>query len=190
MFDMQRDSAMLDEGLAREVVNLVQKLRKKGGLVPTDSVTVFYRVESQDSDLGSVIASQKLYIENLLKAPFQSLTEKTNGEVVVEEVSQLKGSPGNIRLRIVKGALESSSAPPSKSMTESTKRKSTAPSTQAAKVVKSDSTEKTDEEIGSSAPPLKSEKKNQHKSKNEAISDEKSLDFNLPRNSSLTPCVR
>ena len=30
--------SMLDEGVAREVVNRIQKLRKKAGLSPTDEV--------------------------------------------------------------------------------------------------------------------------------------------------------
>jgi isoleucyl-tRNA synthetase len=35
---------MIDEGVSREVVNRVQKLKKKAKLVVTDEVTVFYQV--------------------------------------------------------------------------------------------------------------------------------------------------
>ena len=31
---------MLDEGIAREIINRVQKLRKKASLVPTDAVSL------------------------------------------------------------------------------------------------------------------------------------------------------
>jgi len=37
---------MIDEGVSREVVNRVQKLKKKAKLVVTDEVTVFYQVFS------------------------------------------------------------------------------------------------------------------------------------------------
>jgi isoleucyl-tRNA synthetase len=35
---------MKDEGLAREVINLVQKLRKEAHVTPSDAVTVYYEV--------------------------------------------------------------------------------------------------------------------------------------------------
>lgn len=35
---------MKDEGLAREAINLVQKLRKEAHLTPSDAVTVYYEV--------------------------------------------------------------------------------------------------------------------------------------------------
>ena len=93
MFDMNRDASMLDEGLAREVVNLVQKLRKKGQLVPTDPITVLYKITPEDSDLSSVVATQKEYIENLLKVPLRPWNDDdTTGkerDVVVEESSQV-----------------------------------------------------------------------------------------------------
>lgn len=169
---MNRDASMLDEGLAREVVNLVQKLRKKGQLVPTDPITVLYKITPEDSDLASVVTAQKAYIENLLKVPLRSWSPSNeNSEFVVEESSQvrfiffdlssfsrknffkinvllqLKGSPALIQLKIIRGFCSdwSKSDPSSNKCSgsvESIKRKSTTPSTQAAKVVKSDVVEK------------------------------------------------
>ncbi len=46
MLDCFVDEEMRSEGLAREVVNRVQKLRKKGGLQPGDPVEMFYCVIS------------------------------------------------------------------------------------------------------------------------------------------------
>ena len=40
LLDTTPDQAMLDEGVAREIINRVQKLRKKASLVPTDAVSV------------------------------------------------------------------------------------------------------------------------------------------------------
>lgn len=36
---------MLDEGLAREVINRIQRLRKKINLSPSDDVTAYYRIQ-------------------------------------------------------------------------------------------------------------------------------------------------
>eukprot|EP00850_Spirogloea_muscicola_P006897 SM000033S12418 [mRNA] locus=s33:848870:857947:- [translate_table: standard] len=41
VLDLRPDEELADAGIAREVVNRVQKLRKKAGLEPTDSVEVF-----------------------------------------------------------------------------------------------------------------------------------------------------
>lgn len=90
MFDMTRNASMLDEGMAREVVNLVQKLRKKGQFVPTDPITVYYKITPEDSDLATVITSQKTYIENSLKVPLRPWSECENEhDFVVEESSQV-----------------------------------------------------------------------------------------------------
>lgn len=40
------DQSMKDEGLAREVINLVQKLRKEAKVTPSDPVTVYFQVVS------------------------------------------------------------------------------------------------------------------------------------------------
>ena len=44
MLDTHLDEELRSEGLAREVVNRVQKLRKKAGIHPGDPVEVFYSV--------------------------------------------------------------------------------------------------------------------------------------------------
>jgi isoleucyl-tRNA synthetase len=45
VLDLRRDDSLVSAGLARELVNRVQKLRKSAGLVVTDEVEVFYRAE-------------------------------------------------------------------------------------------------------------------------------------------------
>jgi len=48
VLDMAVDDAMLRAGVAREMVNRFQKLRKKAALEPTDAVELFYKVTSGD----------------------------------------------------------------------------------------------------------------------------------------------
>ena len=58
ILDVSPDQSMIDEGVAREVVNRMQKLRKKGKLVPTDPVTIHW--STKDDALAQLInAHQK-----------------------------------------------------------------------------------------------------------------------------------
>lgn len=51
LLDMVPSQELMDEGLARELINRVQKLKKKGGLFPTDSVIVYFSVNQKGSEL-------------------------------------------------------------------------------------------------------------------------------------------
>ncbi|XP_069693675.1 isoleucine--tRNA ligase, cytoplasmic [Periplaneta americana] len=93
------DEAMQDEGIAREVINRVQKLRKKAHLVPSDPVTVYFSVDPPDSQLQRITMSHAQFIENTLKVPLRPVTElKTHmrSSLVIEETQQLKGSLLNL----------------------------------------------------------------------------------------------
>ncbi|XP_042229797.1 isoleucine--tRNA ligase, cytoplasmic-like isoform X2 [Homarus americanus] len=90
LLDTTPSQEMLDEGLAREVVNRVQKLRKKAKLVPTDEVTVWYHVDEKDIELAPIVATYSEYIENLTKTPFKPISEKDRSSVLIEEVTNIK----------------------------------------------------------------------------------------------------
>ncbi|KAH8677731.1 tRNA synthetases class I-domain-containing protein [Xylariales sp. PMI_506] len=59
------------EGVAREVINRVQRLRKKAGLQPTDDVKMEYKVLSDPDNIGiaEVFVSQTATIEKALRRP-------------------------------------------------------------------------------------------------------------------------
>ena len=65
-----------DEGTAREIINRVQKLRKKAGLVPTDSIKVHLLL---DAELVRVMKSFSDLIEGVLKCPVSYV--ETNGNL-------------------------------------------------------------------------------------------------------------
>ena len=44
LLNVLQDQSMKDEGLAREAINLVQKLRKEAHVTPSDAVSVYYEV--------------------------------------------------------------------------------------------------------------------------------------------------
>jgi Domain of unknown function (DUF5915) len=55
VLDLRRDDGLVAAGLARELVNRVQKLRKSAGLVVTDEVEVYYRADGVLSHASSSI---------------------------------------------------------------------------------------------------------------------------------------
>merc|ERR1719211_175083 len=92
LLDCTPDQSMLDEGIAREVVNRIQKLRKKAGLQPSDEVTLYYKLDAAGNDLLRIINEHVTYIENSTKNPLvcetpQSLNGKTK---LVREEYDLK----------------------------------------------------------------------------------------------------
>ncbi|XP_068963251.1 isoleucine--tRNA ligase, cytoplasmic-like [Petaurus breviceps papuanus] len=89
---------MVDEGMAREVINRIQKLRKKCNLVPTDVITVYYRPPSEGDYLDTVIQTHTDFILATIKAPLKPYPVPPSDKVLIREVTQLKGSDLEITL--------------------------------------------------------------------------------------------
>eukprot|EP01116_Phalansterium_solitarium_P017049 TRINITY_DN4111_c0_g1_i2.p1 TRINITY_DN4111_c0_g1~~TRINITY_DN4111_c0_g1_i2.p1 ORF type:complete len:1065 (+),score=428.48 TRINITY_DN4111_c0_g1_i2:171-3365(+) len=64
VLDLTVDEKMRQEGVAREVINRIQKLRKKAGVHPTDPIEVFYSAP-KDQSLRETLEAQKGYIKVL-----------------------------------------------------------------------------------------------------------------------------
>lgn len=82
------------EGVARDLINRVQRLRKKAGLVPTDAVCVEYRVlqNPNDIDIGGIMKTQQAMIEKALRSGLQEQKAKpaedhpkAQDDVILEE---------------------------------------------------------------------------------------------------------
>ncbi|XP_041980878.1 isoleucine--tRNA ligase, cytoplasmic [Aricia agestis] len=92
LLNVTPDQDMLDEGFAREIINRVQKLRKKARLVPTDEVDVFYSV-NKSSDILRIINSHRELIESTVKAPLKDIEAlSATKPTIIEETQELKGS--------------------------------------------------------------------------------------------------
>uniref|UniRef100_H2Z861 Isoleucine--tRNA ligase, cytoplasmic n=1 Tax=Ciona savignyi TaxID=51511 RepID=H2Z861_CIOSA len=100
LLDVTPDQSMLDEGVAREVINRIQKLRKKAKLVPTDDVTVFYNAMGSDKYLCNVIMAHGEYISNNIKSPLKPYPVPVC-DIIIKESTQLKGS--ELEITLVKG---------------------------------------------------------------------------------------
>ena len=93
LLDCTPDQSMLDEGTAREVVNRIQKLRKKAGLQPQDEVTLYYEVNPREHDLLRVINDHVNYIETSTKNPLVlDTTGNLSKNKIAEEQHELKGT--------------------------------------------------------------------------------------------------
>ncbi|XP_047506175.1 isoleucine--tRNA ligase, cytoplasmic [Pieris napi] len=92
LLNVTPDQDMLDEGFAREIINRVQKLRKKAHLVPTDEVDVYFSV-NKTSDILRIIKSHRELIETTVKAPLKTIEDLSPSKpIVIQETQELKGS--------------------------------------------------------------------------------------------------
>ncbi|CAH0563614.1 unnamed protein product [Brassicogethes aeneus] len=82
LLDVLMDDNLQDEGVAREVINRVQKLRKKAHLVPTDSIKVYYKAHG---DIERITKDFAVLIEGTIKASFRDVTFKEDDDVVIME---------------------------------------------------------------------------------------------------------
>ncbi|RJE25033.1 Isoleucyl-tRNA synthetase [Aspergillus sclerotialis] len=83
------------QGLGREIINRIQRLRKKAGLVPTDDVIMQYSVLSDPEDVGisEAFVTQAPVIEKTLRRPVDKLdlvdgktpSDKEEGFIIQEE---------------------------------------------------------------------------------------------------------
>lgn len=84
ILDVQLYPELAREGIAREIVNRVQQLRKRAKLVPTDDVKMEYRVLSDPEETGieNVFETHGQIFEKALRRPLDKhVVTKVGGEV-------------------------------------------------------------------------------------------------------------
>ncbi len=81
MLDVSPSQEMLDEGVLRDIVNRVQRLRKEYKIVPTDDITVYYKVTPSDSKLDELLKRSLEYLETNIKKPFKAHSDELNIQV-------------------------------------------------------------------------------------------------------------
>ena len=77
LLDAAPHPELMDEGIAREIINRVQRLRKKAGLVPTDDVRMQYAVLSNPDavEADSLISRREDLFLAALRRPLEGLEE-------------------------------------------------------------------------------------------------------------------
>ncbi|XP_065830323.1 isoleucine--tRNA ligase, cytoplasmic-like [Oscarella lobularis] len=95
LLDVTPDQSLLDEGVAREVVNKIQKLRKSAKLQPSDDVVIVYEV-SGSARLNDIVSTHREYIEAATKQPLKRKGDPLSGQLVIEEKAPIKGISGSL----------------------------------------------------------------------------------------------
>lgn len=70
LLDVSPDEEMVKEGVLRDILNRIQRLRKEFKLVPTDDVVVYYQVTPSESKLNTLLAQSIDYLATNIKKPF------------------------------------------------------------------------------------------------------------------------
>ena len=88
--DIQVHPELMGEWLAREVINRVQKLRKKAGLQATDDVNVYYRFEEgSGAELQDALNSHAEVIQKTIRSVPADMNSRNGGDVVIEEEQEV-----------------------------------------------------------------------------------------------------
>lgn len=90
------------EGVAREIINRVQRLRKKAGLAATDDVKMEYKVLSDPENIGleQVFSGQTTIMEKALRRPVdkQPSAEVQQDATIAEEEQEIQKATFMLRL--------------------------------------------------------------------------------------------
>lgn len=108
ILDVEIYPGLAEEGMAREIVNRVQRLRKKAGLQPTDDVRMEYRVLSDPEQTGieKVFETHKPAISKVLRRPLEKqetpvdgqATDKKDESLIAEEEQEVGKATFLLRL--------------------------------------------------------------------------------------------
>jgi len=89
--DIKVHSELMGEWFARELMNRIQKLRKKAALQATDDVDVFYRFDEGSGTEG--MATMKGYSDIIQKTcrnvPVDARERKAGKELLIEEEQEV-----------------------------------------------------------------------------------------------------
>lgn len=86
ILDLRPDESLFEAGFAREVVNRIQKLRKKSALEPTDSVEVYFKSLDEDTSVSAqILKSQEAYIKEAIGSPLLDFSLTPEHAVMIAE---------------------------------------------------------------------------------------------------------
>ncbi|XP_017485087.1 PREDICTED: isoleucine--tRNA ligase, cytoplasmic [Rhagoletis zephyria] len=103
LLDMTPNAELLEEGLAREVINRIQKLKKKAKLIPTDEVIIYYRLLAAGNanesgkvsvqELTEILQKHKNLIKSTIKSDLLECNEqnKCKRKPIIKEIANVRG---------------------------------------------------------------------------------------------------
>ncbi|KAG7192137.1 isoleucine--tRNA ligase [Scheffersomyces spartinae] len=99
ILDVNSYPELQSEGLAREIINRVQRLRKKVGLNTTDDVAVEYNLIKDTIDFASVIETNKDLLSKCSKKPLVEFSQVENqNQIIADEEQTINDTVFNLRL--------------------------------------------------------------------------------------------
>jgi len=98
LLDVTPDQSMLDEGIAREIMNRIQKLRKKAKLSPADDITLYYKTTP---GLAKIAVEYNDFIFSTIKQPLVPYPIANGAPVIIKESTKVKTD--ELEITIVKG---------------------------------------------------------------------------------------
>jgi len=112
LLDTTPDQSMLDEGIAREIVNRIQKLRKKAKLVPTQEITIVYQIIPEKDNaafekLSEVAKSHAEFMIDSIKQPIVEEPGPNDLDELICETVPCKGA--KLKVQILQGRQEENS---------------------------------------------------------------------------------
>ncbi|KAG7615473.1 Isoleucine--tRNA ligase, cytoplasmic [Arabidopsis thaliana] len=86
ILDLRADDSLVEAGFAREIVNRIQKLRKKSGLEPTDFVEVYFQSLDEDESVSKqVLVSQEQNIKDSIGSTLLLSTLMPSHAVIIAD---------------------------------------------------------------------------------------------------------
>lgn len=97
ILDIKVHPELKTEGTARELINRIQRLRKKAGLDATEDVIVQYEYVKNTDELSDAISQHQELLKKSCRGPLEPYCEKSN-DVLAHEEQQIADAVFNLRL--------------------------------------------------------------------------------------------
>jgi isoleucyl-tRNA synthetase len=93
LMDIKLYPELEEEGVAREIINRVQRLRKKANLLPTDNINMYYRFAGEASaEFLKVLQNQEATLVKTIRKPLvSSESQKSEEKLIIEEDQDVNG---------------------------------------------------------------------------------------------------
>lgn len=98
ILDVNSYPELLSEGLARELINRIQRLRKKAGLNTTDEVGVEYQVVKDTIDFENVLKNNSDLLLKCTKKALQPFSSSSSDAIIIDEEQAINDTTFNLRL--------------------------------------------------------------------------------------------
>lgn len=98
ILDVNSYPELQSEGLARELINRIQRLRKKAGLNATDEVSVEYNVLKDTINFESVVNDNSDLLVKCTRKPLSAFTSASADAVIIDEEQSINDTTFNLRL--------------------------------------------------------------------------------------------